>query len=71
MLFPEDSEDGTLEDGFTTHSSSFERIHNYEGDMEVQVSREREGEKINTHVHIHVHVQYMHLTYTKSMTYLL
>ena len=42
MLFPEDSEDsGTLEDGFMTHSSSFERIHNYEGEMEVQVNRER------------------------------
>ena len=45
MLFPEDSEDGTLEDGFTTHSSSFERIHNYEGDMEVQVRTERERER--------------------------
>ena len=34
MLLPEDTEDG-----FTTHSSSFERIHNYEGEMEIQVRR--------------------------------
>ena len=48
MLFPEDSEDGTLEDGFTTHSSSFERIHNYEGEMEVQVNTCIERREINT-----------------------